>query len=76
MASTATSPITVFVHHITYIPCKIYWDTKLMELISLNKTLCQHYKFHHYLQWLAAKMVYNGHQHTPTLRSLLVPSKG
>jgi hypothetical protein len=54
----------VFVHHITYISCKTCLDTKLMEIVSLDKTLCQHYfKFHHYLQWLAAKMVYNGRQH-------------
>jgi hypothetical protein len=48
-----------------------------MELISLNKTLYPHYlKFHHYLRWLVAKMAYDGRQHTPTLRSLFVPSKG
>jgi hypothetical protein len=77
MASTTTSPIMVFVHHFTYIPCKTCWDTKLVELISLNKSLYMHYfKFPHYLQWLTAKMPYNGRQQPPTLRSLLVPSKG
>ena len=48
MASPATSPIMVFVHHFTYIPCKTWWDTKLMELISLNRTLYQNFfKFPH-----------------------------
>jgi len=48
MASTATSPVMVFVHHFTYIPCKTWWDTKLMELISLNRTLYQNFfKFPH-----------------------------
>jgi hypothetical protein len=39
-ALTATSPRMVFVHHITYIPCKTCWYTELVESISLNKTLC------------------------------------
>ena len=48
VASTATSPIMVFVHHFTCIPCKTWWDTKLVEVISLNKTLCPNYfKFPH-----------------------------
>ena len=48
MASTTTSPIMVFVHHFTYIPCKTWWDTKLVELISLNRTLYQNFfKFPH-----------------------------